>query len=362
MLATIFLLLFLSSIVLLIVGLIKPNVFHKIVKQVPSRKRIAAVFSSLIIFSFIMVGVTAPPIEKNDNSKALQPQQQAVNNKTESASQDTITATENNASSTDPNSPDAVTNNETVETANTSAQPVNQQSNQGENTSTALYAVSNVVDGDTLKVNINGTIETVRLIGMDTPETVDPRKPVQCFGKEASNKAKELLAGKKIRLETDPTQGELDKYSRRLAYIYTEDGTFYNKYMIEQGYAHEYTYEIPYKYQAEFKAAQKSAQENQRGFWSPTSCNGNTTQSASASSSNSAPSPVQPSSPSPATPAPAITTTGKYYTSSFHTSKYYYPASCEEWQTLNKSYLKSFDSLGALLAVYPSRTLSPQCR
>lgn len=139
------------------------------------------------------------------------------------------------------------------------------------------YVVTSVVDGDTIKVNINGTVETLRLIGMDTPETVDPRKPVQCFGKEASNKAKELLVGAKVRLEKDPTQGELDKYGRTLAYIYREDGLFYNKYMIEHGYAHEYTYNTPYKYQAEFKAAQKSAQENLRGLWSPSTCNGDTT-------------------------------------------------------------------------------------
>ena len=109
----------------------------------------------------------------------------------------------------------------------------------GTNSQFQYYAVTNVVDGDTIKVNINGTVETLRLIGMDTPETVDPRKPVQCFGKEASNKAKELLSGTKVRLEKDPTQGELDKYGRTLAYIYREDGLFYNKHMIEQGYAHE---------------------------------------------------------------------------------------------------------------------------
>ena len=205
-----------------------------------------------------------------------------------------------------------------------------------------FYSVTSVVDGDTIKVNINGTVETLRLIGMDTPETVDPRKPVQCFGKEASNKAKELLVGTKVRLEKDPTQGELDKYGRTLAYIYREDGMFYNKYMIEQGYAHEYTYNTPYKYQAEFKAVQKSAQENLRGLWSPTTCNGDTT------SSSSQPTTTQ--------------SAGKFYTSSHYSAKYYYPESCDGWQSLSASYLKSFDSIEALLAPYPSRTKSPQCQ
>lgn len=204
------------------------------------------------------------------------------------------------------------------------------------------HSVTSVVDGDTIKVNINGTVETLRLIGMDTPETVDPRKPVQCFGKEASNKAKELLIGTKVRLEKDPTQGELDKYGRTLAYVYREDGLFYNKYMIEQGYAHEYTYNTPYKYQAEFKAAQKSAQENLRGLWSPGTCNGDTTSISSQSATTQG--------------------SGKFYTSSHYSAKYYYPESCDGWQSLSASYLKSFESLESLLASYPSRTKSPQCQ
>jgi endonuclease YncB( thermonuclease family) len=204
------------------------------------------------------------------------------------------------------------------------------------------YKVVSVVDGDTIKVSINGTTETLRIIGLDTPETLDPRKPVQCFGKEASNKAKELLSGKTVVLEADSTQGELDKYGRLLRYVFV-DGTDYGKYMIANGYAHEYTYHIPYKYQTEYKNAQKSAEANQLGFWSPNSCNGNTTSSTTTSTT--------------VTP----TTTGKYYTSSYSTSKYYYPEACSGWKSLNAKYLKSFNTLDELLKTYPSRTLSSQC-
>lgn len=209
------------------------------------------------------------------------------------------------------------------------------------------YSVTDVVDGDTIKISMNGSTETLRLIGMDTPETVDPRKPVQCFGKEASKKGKELLLNKKVRIEKDPTQGERDKYDRLLVYVYRDDGIFYNKLMIEQGYAHEYTYNTPYKYQSEFKSAQKSAEQNQLGLWSPTTCNGDTTSTTMT--------PV----------APTKTTTassGTYYTSSYYSTKYYYPEACTDWQSLSKSYLKSFASLDALLAAYPSRTLSPTCQ
>ncbi|MCK4636204.1 MAG: thermonuclease family protein [Candidatus Moranbacteria bacterium] len=142
-----------------------------------------------------------------------------------------------------------------------------------------FYDVVKVVDGDTLSVNIDGKVEKLRLIGIDTPETVDPRKPVQCFGREASDKAKELLSGKKVRLEVDSTQDERDRYDRLLRYVILEDGTSFNKKMIQEGYAHEYTYKVPYKYQAEFKFAEETARENKRGLWASDTCNGDTTQS-----------------------------------------------------------------------------------
>lgn len=135
-----------------------------------------------------------------------------------------------------------------------------------------LYAVSSVIDGDTIQVIIDNKKETIRLIGIDSPETVDPRKPVQCFGKEASAKAKLLLSGKSVRLEADPTQDERDKYQRLLRYVFLEDGTNFNKLMISEGYAHEYTYNLPYKYQSEFKQAQKEAEANKVGLWADNAC------------------------------------------------------------------------------------------
>ncbi len=132
--------------------------------------------------------------------------------------------------------------------------------------------VVKVIDGDTIQVSLNGKTETLRLIGIDTPETVDPRKPVQCFGKEASDKAKSFLAGKNVTLEADPTQGEVDKYGRLLRYIFMEDGTSFNKLMISEGYAHEYTYSLPYKYQVEYKQAERDARDNNRGLWADGAC------------------------------------------------------------------------------------------
>jgi len=145
-----------------------------------------------------------------------------------------------------------------------------------ENTTTEnkrkYYTVVKVVDGDTITVNINGNDETLRLIGIDTPETVHPSKPVECFGIEASNKAKELLNGQKVSLEADSTQGKRDKYGRLLYYVFLEDGTHFNKLMIRDGYAYEYTYNIPYKYQNEFKEAEQDAKNNKRGLWADGAC------------------------------------------------------------------------------------------
>lgn len=139
--------------------------------------------------------------------------------------------------------------------------------------SSGSYQVTKVVDGDTVKVMIDGKIETIRLLGIDTPEVVDPRKPVQCFGKRASEKTKALLTGKSVLLESDPTQGDRDRYGRLLRYIYLEDGTLINDVLVRQGFAHEYTYQSkPYKYQQQFIDAEREAREQKKGLWADGAC------------------------------------------------------------------------------------------
>ncbi|MCU0660398.1 MAG: thermonuclease family protein [Candidatus Pacebacteria bacterium] len=129
------------------------------------------------------------------------------------------------------------------------------------------YEVMRVIDGDTLDVSMDGAVVRLRLIGMNTPETVDPRKPVECFGTEASQKATSLLLGKKVSLVSDSSQGEKDKYDRLLRYVFLEDGTNFNLQMIKEGYAYEYTYGTPYAYQAAFKEAQQQAKDASAGLW-----------------------------------------------------------------------------------------------
>ena len=117
--------------------------------------------------------------------------------------------------------------------------------------------MTRVVDGDTIHVNANGQRLKIRMIGLDTPESVDPRKPVQCFALEASAQAKTILGGQPVYLETDPSQDTVDKYGRTLAYVWTASGRLFNLDMIADGYAHEYTYDLPYRYQQDFRAAER---------------------------------------------------------------------------------------------------------
>jgi len=135
---------------------------------------------------------------------------------------------------------------------------------------TEIATITQVVDGDTVHVSINGHDEKVRLIGIDTPETVDPRKEVECFGQEA----KDFLSqyeGTTVKLEADESQGDRDKYGRLLRYIWVDDINL-NLLMIEKGFAYEYTYDDPYLYQVQFQMAETAAKATGVGLWNKDIC------------------------------------------------------------------------------------------
>lgn len=124
------------------------------------------------------------------------------------------------------------------------------------------HKVKRVIDGDTIELE-NG--EKVRLIGIDTPETVHPSKDVEYYGKEASDFTKRMLEGKQVEIEFDIQKR--DKYGRLLAYVYLEDGTFINAELLKQGYATISTYPPNVKYVEEFTRLQQEARENNKGLW-----------------------------------------------------------------------------------------------
>lgn len=132
----------------------------------------------------------------------------------------------------------------------------------GDNTlSDGSVKVTRIIDGDTIEIEGG---ERVRYIGIDTPETVDPRKPVQCFGVEASKKNKEFVEGQRVRLEKDIT--DRDKYNRLLRYVWVGD-TFVNLELVKQGFAQSYSYPPDIKYQDQFVAAERQAREAKVGLW-----------------------------------------------------------------------------------------------
>jgi len=135
------------------------------------------------------------------------------------------------------------------------------------------FPVTRVVDGDTVRVLIDGQDTSVRLIGIDTPETVAPNRPVECAGPEASVYAEQLMSGQEVFLELDATQGAYDNYGRVLAYVWIADSrqdagaVMVNLAQVQAGLAEEYTYDDSYKYQQLFQDAEQQAQDDLLGQW-----------------------------------------------------------------------------------------------
>lgn len=125
--------------------------------------------------------------------------------------------------------------------------------------------VSHVSDGDTIGVGRGWRYEKVRLIGVDTPETVHPEKPVEFFGPEASEFTKTQLEGKKVHLEFEPSS-QYDDYGRLLAYVFLTDGTLFNAELIKQGYARVIA-PSPFHRYKEFRLHEKEARLVGVGLW-----------------------------------------------------------------------------------------------
>jgi len=129
-----------------------------------------------------------------------------------------------------------------------------------------LYSIDHFVDGDTISVNMNGKKETIRMIGIDTPETHKPNTPVQCYGPAAAAYTKTIIGDTKVRLQSDPQSTDRDRYDRLLRYVYLPDGRLVQKELIQNGYAFAYT-QFPFTKSDEFVQAQESAKTGNKGLW-----------------------------------------------------------------------------------------------
>lgn len=130
-----------------------------------------------------------------------------------------------------------------------------------------LYPINHFVDGDTVTVNMNGSVETVRMIGIDTPETHKPNTPVQCYGPQAADFTKSLIGNSKVRLQADPLDTNRDRYGRLLRYVYLPDGRMVETQLITNGYAFAYT-QFPFQKSTEFKELETTAKSTGKGLWS----------------------------------------------------------------------------------------------
>lgn len=170
--------------------------------------------------------------------------------------------------------------------------------------------VSEVVDGDTIKVISRGFETPVRLIGIDTPETRAPGTPVQCFGPAATRRVTRLLPeGRRVTLVTDPTQDNRDRYGRLLAYVYTPGSRgpagSVNWSLVRSGHAKVYVYGGErFRHAVPFFRAQNRARRAKAGLWGPP-CRGNTTEPDPSTRQ-----PARRPSPAPSPPAPVAPRAG----------------------------------------------------
>jgi endonuclease YncB( thermonuclease family) len=129
-----------------------------------------------------------------------------------------------------------------------------------------LYSIDHFIDGDTVAVKMNGKVESVRFIGVDTPETHKPDTPVQCYGPVASDYTKSLIGTHQVRLEADPTNQDRDRYGRLLRYVYLPDGRLLSEELVRNGYGFAYT-QFPFTKKDQFVQEETAAKESKKGLW-----------------------------------------------------------------------------------------------
>jgi micrococcal nuclease len=129
-----------------------------------------------------------------------------------------------------------------------------------------LYSINHFIDGDTIAVNMNGKSETVRFVGIDTPETHKPNTPVQCYGPAAAAYTKNVIGSRQVRLVSDSLSTDRDRYNRLLRYVYLPDGTLVNEQLVRNGYAFYYPY-FPFTKAKAFAADQQAAMDAHKGIW-----------------------------------------------------------------------------------------------
>ena len=331
---------------------------HKLIQEVSFRRIFVGMFSVVAFFSLVLLFADEPLAEtvteeSNETAEMTKPEPFVEAVDTISTSSPTTTPVVSETEEVDGVQTNELVEDDTEDNVATSAvaspeadstESVSEESVVPTNTT---YQVVSVVDGDTVKLDMNGTTESIRIIGLDTPETVHPSKPVECMGIEASNKAKQLLTGQSVRFENDDTQDTRDRFGRLLGYLFLPNGDNFAEVMLRAGYGSEYTYDLPYKYQSTFKAAEQSAKANKLGLWADGVCVAEEVK--------------EEPEPQPQPVAAPASDGSRWYVSSHHSSKFYYCEDTNAWEGLSPDYLEVYESEAALKAKYTAHTLHESC-
>lgn len=272
---------FAISILAFMLGLIKPSLF-KFLGSKATRKHIAFYSVGLFLISAIISGAFEPAslkqarLDRENQAKIAEQQKRESELKQQ----------------------------EELERQKQEAEQAEQDKLEAEKRkANALYEVTSIVDGDTIKVLIDNKTETIRLVGIDTPEAISAEP--QCYAAEASAAVNAMLEGKQVRMENDDKQGDHDKYGRLLRFVFLEDGTHINEKIVKDGLGFEKLYASPHKYYDQFVNAQNDAKNAKRGLWSPDTCSGEYAKPQVQPAQTNAPAPAPAPAPKPVAPAPA---------------------------------------------------------
>lgn len=202
---------------------------------------------------------TATSLEQNN----VQDQKNNSNNETKQVQNESQNLVQNSTKFQDNNTNNATkpVQTETQNSILNKSQGFSEEGTKNSSKNSELFLVTKVIDGDTIEIEGG---KRVRYIGIDTPETVHPSKPVECYGKEASSKNLDLVLNKKVKLVKDVS--ETDKYGRLLRYVYVGD-IFVNDYLVKEGYAKASTYPPDVKFNEQFLTSQKYAIDSDKGLW-----------------------------------------------------------------------------------------------
>jgi micrococcal nuclease len=273
--------------VLFVVGLFRPSFFQKYLGKSATRARI----SGLLVVAFVGLAIVGGSIEP-ESVKLARQQKQAQQ---QQEAQKVAEPTEQHAQTSLENAPEPL--------AEQTNQAISDQSMANNQQRYHWHKITRVVDGDTIKAMVDGREESIRVIGINAPESTTS---TECFGGNASDKAKDILKDGWVQLEKDNSQANRDKYNRLLRFVWAGNGsTDFGLTMISEGYAYEYTYDVPYAKQQAYKEAQSSADSNNKGLWASNTCDGQKQKPQPA-----APKPQPAPTPAPAAPSPAPATGG----------------------------------------------------